>query len=161
MLQLELVSDDSVTKPATHAAPSESAEIRDPVCGKAVNPLRARAVGIYAGVTRYFCSQACKSAFADPRSQPGVAPNGVERRASDAAVGTSSGQWFAQGGQPEARAVPERFSDLEEARPATAEVSLSPSLLVEVQASKKSAARYLWLALAVVAGVVLAFIGLR
>src|SRR5439155_7947417 len=41
-----------------------------PVCGKDVDPLRARAVGIFGGVTYYFCSQDCKARFKDPRKVP-------------------------------------------------------------------------------------------
>ncbi|HZS35678.1 MAG TPA: YHS domain-containing protein [Polyangia bacterium] len=43
---------------------------KDPVCGKEVDPLRARAVGIFGGVTYYFCSQDCKARFKDPRKTP-------------------------------------------------------------------------------------------
>src|SRR5712692_4514314 len=39
----------------------------DPVCGKRVDPLRARAVGIFGGVTYYFCSVECKNRYRDPR----------------------------------------------------------------------------------------------
>jgi YHS domain-containing protein len=42
-------------------------EIVDPVCGKPVDPLRARAIGIFGGTTYYFCSADCKARFADPR----------------------------------------------------------------------------------------------
>ena len=42
----------------------------DPICGKPVDPLRARAVGIFGGVTYYFCSADCKSKFQDPRRTP-------------------------------------------------------------------------------------------
>jgi YHS domain-containing protein len=43
---------------------------KDPVCGKEVDPLRARAVGIFGGTTYYFCSQECKARFTDPRKAP-------------------------------------------------------------------------------------------
>src|SRR5437763_1356724 len=43
---------------------------KDPVCGREVDPLRARAVGIFGGVTYYFCSQDCKTKFVDPRHAP-------------------------------------------------------------------------------------------
>jgi YHS domain-containing protein len=48
----------------------------DPVCGKSVQPLRARAVGIFGGRTYYFCSTECKARFADPRrdARPEVQP---------------------------------------------------------------------------------------
>jgi Cu+-exporting ATPase len=44
--------------------------VKDPICGKEVDPLRARAVGIFGGVTYYFCSAECKSRFKDPRARP-------------------------------------------------------------------------------------------
>jgi YHS domain-containing protein len=44
-----------------------ASEVRDPVCGKSVDPLRARAVGIFGGVTFYFCSAECKAKYKDPR----------------------------------------------------------------------------------------------
>ena len=43
---------------------------KDPVCGKEVDPLRARAVGIFGGTTYYFCSAECKARFQDPRKAP-------------------------------------------------------------------------------------------
>jgi YHS domain-containing protein len=52
------------------------AMVKDPICGKDVDTLRARAVGIYGGVTYYFCSQDCKSKYVDPRkaARPEPAP---------------------------------------------------------------------------------------
>jgi YHS domain-containing protein len=47
-----------------------ASEVRDPVCGKPVDPLRARAVGIFGGVTYYFCSAECKAKYKDPRNPP-------------------------------------------------------------------------------------------
>ncbi len=41
--------------------------VKDPICGKDVDTLRARAVAIFGGVTYYFCSSDCKSQFKDPR----------------------------------------------------------------------------------------------
>jgi YHS domain-containing protein len=46
------------------------ATVKDPICGKDVDTLRARAVGIYGGVTYYFCSQECKAKYVDPRKAP-------------------------------------------------------------------------------------------
>ena len=54
---------------------------RDPVCGKEVDTLRARAVGIFGGATYYFCSAECKAKFKDPRQTPSVSV-AVERRRS-------------------------------------------------------------------------------
>ena len=45
----------------------ESRMVKDPICGKAVDTLRARAVGIFGGVTYYFCSAECKAKYVDPR----------------------------------------------------------------------------------------------
>jgi YHS domain-containing protein len=47
----------------------ESRMVKDPICGKDVDTLRARAVGIFGGVTYYFCSPECKGKFVDPRQQ--------------------------------------------------------------------------------------------
>ncbi len=41
--------------------------VKDPICGKDVDTLRARAVAIFGGVTYYFCSFDCKAKFKDPR----------------------------------------------------------------------------------------------
>jgi YHS domain-containing protein len=48
----------------------ESTTVKDPVCGKEVDTLRARAVGIFGGVTYYFCSAECKAKYQDPRKTP-------------------------------------------------------------------------------------------
>lgn len=61
----------------------ESRMVKDPICGKEVDTLRARAVGIFGGVTYYFCSAECKSKFRDPRQSGGAAPPMLERRRSD------------------------------------------------------------------------------
>ena len=155
-----------MTKPAPDL---DKHDVLDPVCGKPVDPLRARAVGIYAGVTCYFCSQDCKAKFADPRVGNAAAPNGVERRWSEqqpmpTVPSSNSNEWFVKG---EAAAktpvprVPDRFSDLEQQALIPAEMAPTPSILIEVQASKRGAMPWLWLALAVAGGIVLAFIGLR
>jgi YHS domain-containing protein len=60
-------------------AKDDSRIVQDPICGKQVDTLRARAVGIFGGVTYYFCSAECKSKFKDPRQGQGPAPL-VERR---------------------------------------------------------------------------------
>lgn len=156
-----------MTKPALDPA---THDVLDPVCGKPVDPLRARAVGIYAGVTRYFCSQACKAKFADPRVTAGTGPDGVERRwkaeppAMSSMPASNSNEWFVKGetdsNVPAARA-PERFEDLEGRPSVSAEMPPTASLMIEVQASRRGAAPWVWLALAVAAGVVLAFLGLR
>jgi|Tabmets5t2r1_1033131.scaffolds.fasta_scaffold102126_1 Cu+-exporting ATPase len=40
----------------------------DPVCGMEVNPASAEAQSEFAGVTFYFCSEACRKSFdAEPR----------------------------------------------------------------------------------------------
>ncbi len=52
------------------SAADDSRIVKDPICGKDVDTLRARAVGIFGGVTYYFCSAECKSKFKDPRRVP-------------------------------------------------------------------------------------------
>jgi YHS domain-containing protein len=65
----------------------DSRMVKDPICGKQVDTLRARAVGIFGGVTYYFCSQECKGKFVDPRgaSTPAAAPreSGERRRVAE------------------------------------------------------------------------------
>jgi len=65
----------------------QSRIVKDPICGKDVDTLRARAVGIFGGVTYYFCSQECKAKFVDPRqaeqatgNRQQATGNGGERR---------------------------------------------------------------------------------
>jgi YHS domain-containing protein len=48
----------------------DSRIVKDPICGKDVDTLRARAVGIFGGVTYYFCSADCKAKYQDPRQTP-------------------------------------------------------------------------------------------
>ncbi len=83
----------------------------DPICGKSVDPLRARAVGIFGGVTYYFCSADCKTKFQDPRRAP----------RPDALPATKAQK--AQRQKPEAEPEP-RATDAErpQARPAHAMV---------------------------------------
>ena len=64
----------------------ESRIVKDPICGKDVDTLRARAVGIFGGVTYYFCSADCKSKFKDPRQSGGAAPPMLERRRAEPAA---------------------------------------------------------------------------
>lgn len=67
-------------------ASDESRIVKDPICGKDVDTLRARAVGIFGGVTYYFCSADCKSQFQDPRQSGGSAPPMLERRRNEASA---------------------------------------------------------------------------
>ena len=62
---------------------SESRMVKDPICGKEVDTLRARAVGIFGGVTYYFCSAACKEQYVDPRKSPREASTGAEPKRPD------------------------------------------------------------------------------
>jgi YHS domain-containing protein len=153
------------------ASEPANSDVLDPVCGKPVDPLRARAVGIYAGITRYFCSQECKAKFSDPRMVSGNGPNGVERRWTGeqpapmpSMPSSNSNEWFVKGEAeskvPQARAA-ERFTDLDNQPPIDKEMAPTPSIMIEVQASRRGAAPWLWLAVAIAGGVVLAFIGLR
>src|SRR4029079_9237187 len=122
---------------------SESAEIRDPVCGKTVDPLRARAVGIYGGVTHYFCSAECKARFNDPRKPEADAappPGGVERRWKDEER-EPTGEWFEKGlatsAPPPVASSVERFAELDHASRPMKEQPPSPSLLIELEGAKK------------------------
>lgn len=56
---------------------------RDPVCGQPVDPLRARAVGIWGSRTYYFCSAEHKAEFArDPNVYLARGPAGAPVRAT-------------------------------------------------------------------------------
>ena len=129
---------------------SEPAEpqdaVKDPVCGRPVDPLRARAVGIFGGVTHYFCSQECKAQFGDPRSGPTIpnrGPEGTERRVTEPQpFGDMSGQWFVGGEQARAREPTDRFDDL--SVPVPKRENVSPSVQIEARASR--AQTKLWLA---------------
>lgn len=134
--------------------------MRDPVCGKVIDPLRARAVGIYGGVTHYFCSPECKGSYGDPRTAPTVphsGPGGVERRHTDLPLkdvaGDVSGQWFLQPRPPSI----ERFDDLE-AVSVMAKQAPSPSILIDVRASKPKPLRVVVLTAIVAALVVAALV---
>jgi YHS domain-containing protein len=63
----------------------ESRIVKDPICGKEVDTLRARAVGIFGGVTHYFCSAECKAKYRDPRQQASADWTGPERRVAEPA----------------------------------------------------------------------------
>ena len=133
---------------------SESAEIKDPVCGKVVDPLRARAVGIYGGVTRYFCSAECKAKFGDPRQPPAVLAEGaVERRREP------SQDWFTD--KKDASPVVDRFADLDGPIVKARREAASPSIQLEVDAMKKRTV-WPWVLLALVVVVALVWLlGLR
>lgn len=62
----------------------DSRMVKDPICGKDVDTLRARAVGIFGGVTYYFCSADCKSKFKDPRGTVAGEPPVPDRRKTTA-----------------------------------------------------------------------------
>ena len=139
---------------------SEGAANKDPVCGKIVDPLRARAVGIFGGVTHYFCSPECKVRFADPRNaEPGAALDGAERRLNER--GDQSAEWFEKGRAAPPRAPIERFTDLDARDAPMKQIPPSPSLLVEVQASKRKSPLP-WVLLAIAATMAaIWFFGLR
>ena len=118
---------------------SDNADIKDPVCGRPVDPLRARAVGIYGGVTHYFCSAECKAQFADPRRGSGQAPATGERRLHVAGEQSDgAGDGFVRGAATpsSAPASPDRFDDLEGAAPVQP-MPPSPSLQVEVEGVRR------------------------
>jgi YHS domain-containing protein len=124
---------------------------RDPVCGKEVDTLRARAVGIFGGVTYYFCSADCKGKFKDPRQTPPhlAKPPTVERR--------KNAERAAQGGEARDDTPPPRGPS--EPTPTWQQ----PADLDEAGTPSRSGAR-LWLLLLVVfasGGAVLWYVFLR
>jgi YHS domain-containing protein len=135
---------------------SESAQIKDPVCGKPVDPLRARAVGIYNGVTRYFCSAECKAKFVDPRQSASVLTEGAVERRRDPTL-----EGFVD--QRAAQATPmsvDRFEDLGPVVQPRRETA-SPSIQLEVEAMKKPPV-WPWVVLVLAGlGAAIWFFGLR
>jgi len=146
-------------------SPEPISDVRDPVCGKKVDPLRARAVGIFGGVTQYFCSPECKARYVDPRrADPDAPPPKVERRLAEPrseGSGDGSSDWFAA--RSAAPPVPESFSDLDAGdRGAVPERQqpLSPSLIIQVRATQGSRA-WMWIVPIVLLVLLVAFFGLR
>jgi YHS domain-containing protein len=84
--------------------------VKDPICGKEVDTLRARAVGIFGGVTYYFCSPECKSKFQDPRKTPRDPPSPAAKTTNDPAAGANK-LVVAREPQPEAHSEPAPASE--------------------------------------------------
>ena len=80
-----VVSEAEVVPPlppaqAAAQARDQADTIKDPVCGMEVDPQQARADGLtleVAGVTHFFCSEACKQQFQQDPSHPTGAPAGA------------------------------------------------------------------------------------
>ena len=80
-----VVSEAAVVPPVPPAqaaaqARDQAATIKDPVCGMEVDPQQARAAGLtleVAGVTHFFCSEACKQQFQQEPSGATGAPAGT------------------------------------------------------------------------------------
>ena len=69
----------------------ESRMVKDPVCGKNVDTLRARAVAIFGGVTYYFCSADCKAKYTDPRkTMPATPPRETGERRREPQTSTAA-----------------------------------------------------------------------
>ena len=80
-----VVSEAAVVPPVPPAqaaaqARDQAAVVKDPVCGMEVDPQQARAAGLtleVAGVTHFFCSEACKQQFQQEPSGATGAPAGT------------------------------------------------------------------------------------
>ena len=80
-----VVSEAAVVPPVPPAqaaaqARDQAATIKDPVCGMEVDPQQARAAGLtleVAGVTHFFCSEACKQQFQQEPSGSSGTPAGT------------------------------------------------------------------------------------
>lgn len=107
----------------------DSRMVKDPICGKMVDTLRARAVGIFGGATFYFCSPECKAKFKDPRGTVGGEPTTPDRR-KPAASPSTSGEQPALAGD----ALPVRYAR-SRMRRITGEVS-TPVVNIDLSASK-------------------------
>ncbi len=130
--------------------------VKDPVCGKDVDTLRARAVGIFGGVTYYFCSADCKAKFVDPRKAPRTAP--IAAAGGEAEV-RARPEVKPDDGVKYARTRPKREPEPPESEGSSVKVDPSPSVQAEIEATKSGGVRA-WLVvllLFTVAGVVLFF----
>jgi YHS domain-containing protein len=111
----------------------DSRIVKDPICGKDVDTLRARAVGIFGGVTYYFCSFECKAKFKDPRQAPPSAPPPKE-------TGERRGREPAELPPPAASSLPSPSEQVRYAhsrmRRITGEVA-SPVVQIELSPGKK------------------------
>jgi YHS domain-containing protein len=148
------------------------ATVKDPICGKDVDTLRARAVGIFGGQTFYFCSQECKSRYVDPRKTPRPEVRKPEPRAEAKKPEPKK----PEAKKPEPKAEPVKverkdpsFEELPpmESEPAGGDLELpdltpakprqvhSPSVMAEIQDLKKDSRRWAVI-IVIVAALVLA-----
>lgn len=136
---------------------------KDPVCGKEVDTLRARAVGIFGGVTYYFCSPDCKAKFSDPRksARPPSVNGPVAAPAGGVPVAAESrrAEPEAESKGPAAESVKyARSKPKREPEPEPDEVKRDPSPSVEAEVDAIKGGGKAWMVvvlLFVVAGVVL------
>jgi YHS domain-containing protein len=153
------------------------ATVKDPICGKDVDTLRARAVGIFGGQTYYFCSPECKAKYVDPRKTPRPepaksAPVAVAKapaavaKAPGVAKPESKTEAKAERKDPSFEELPPMAAepaggdvDQPDLTPAKPVKDHSPSVVAEVQELKKDSRRWAYiiviLAALVVAAVVL------
>ena len=144
------------------------ATVKDPICGKEVDTLRARAVGIYGGVTYYFCSQECKSKYVDPRKTPRE-PSAKQPTPSPAPVRAPAPAPAAAPAEkprtdPSLELPPMEMADsaggddepLPDLTPAKPRPVHSPSVIAEVRELKKSSRRWALLVVILAALVVAA-----
>jgi YHS domain-containing protein len=160
---VDLDHQEPMSQSADPASGNQAPVIRDPVCGKGVDPLRARAVGIFGGVTCYFCSPECKAAYRDPRSAAKSAPPPAgERRLSEPGAGPDdgSGEWFARRPAPAPIPRPDSFTDLDASAVPVRAQPPSPSLVIDLKATRKRRS-WLWLVLLALGGVAIVYLGLR
>ncbi len=135
--------------------------VKDPICGKEVDPLRARAVGIFGGVTYYFCSQECKARFKDPRKTPREPTRDIgtrPRRTTDEKLAAGPEPALPDKAEPkEAVAHDKPWVKRARENEESAKVDPSPSVEEELRASRPSSP-WPWviaIMLLAVAGVVL------
>ncbi len=128
------------------------ATVKDPICGKDVDTLRARAVGIFGGVTYYFCSQECKSKFVDPRKTPRHYSTPPSQPGAQTPTGTQTGTAAQASARPrtdpslDLPPMAQHSSDddepLPDLTPAQPRPLSSPSVMADVRDLKKSSRRW-------------------
>lgn len=125
---------------------SESRLVKDPICGKEVDTLRARAVGIFGGVTYYFCSLACKEQYVDPRREQTAPPHPLRRKtdtkleAAEPALPEPDAPEFTITAEPSESTVIHGTAEVPAARHAEPQV-VEPSVVVAAEPELVAAAR--------------------
>ena len=139
------------------------AMVKDPICGKDVDTLRARAVGIFGGVTYYFCSQECKAKYVDPRKTPRAPSAPAPDSTRPMPIAAKPAKATAPRKDPSLEELPpikqeaggddEPLADLTPAEPRP---TPSPSVIADLREVKQTGRKWTWIVVILAALVVAA-----